>query len=142
MEILTHSATETQALGCKLAVSLVVGDIVCLYGDLGSGKTTFVHGLAAGLGCLMVTSSPTFTIIHTYPVSKAPLKRLHHVDLYRITKARDISKIGLEELFADPEAAAVIEWVDKLDHLPAKRIEVHFAYGEGDMRKIRITRYE
>lgn len=131
MEIVTKSAQETADLGEKLADSLKHGGVVCLYGELGSGKTTIVQGLARGLGIKRRIVSPTFIFIRQYPVSSLQFAvySLYHVDLYRIQSLNDAKALGLEEILADLFNIVVIEWPEKIKKiLPKKRIEIYFEY--------------
>ena len=129
MEIVTKSARETQELGKKLANNLK-GGIVALYGELGSGKTTFVQGLAAGLGIKKRIVSPTFIFIRQY-------SNFYHIDLYRIEKPEDARGLGLEEILGDPANIVVIEWAEKIKNLlPKKRIDVKFKILGENERKI------
>ena len=119
----TKNSQETKKLGFNFAKELKRGDVVCLYGDLGSGKTTFTQGLAEGLGIKQKIISPTFIIIRTYP-----LKNFYHVDLYRVEND-GMQGLGLEEILGDTSNISVIEWAEKLkDLLPKKRIDIRFSY--------------
>lgn len=139
MEVITKSARETQKLGKKLAASLTDGEVIALYGELGSGKTTFVQGLAQGLGIKGRIISPTFVFIRSYTFTPKPFA-LYHVDLYRIDKIEDARGLGLEELMAEKEAIVVIEWAEKIKSiLPKKRIDVYFEYVSKNQRKINIS---
>lgn len=107
-ERLTRSAAETEALGEQLAATLAPGDLLLLAGELGAGKTTFVRGLARGLGATATVQSPTFTLVRVYPGRV----QLAHVDLYRLEKSAELADLGLEELL---EAGVVaVEWGDRL----------------------------
>ena len=141
MEVITKSARETQKLGKKLAASLKNKEVIALYGELGSGKTTFVQGLAQGLGIKGRIISPTFVFIRSYTLYPKPFT-LHHVDLYRIDKIEDTRGLGLEELMREKEAIVVIEWAEKIKSiLPKKRIDVYFEYVSENQRKINISRH-
>ena len=122
----------------RLAQTLQPGDILLLIGELGAGKTTFVQGLAEGLGIdPKLISSPTFVLIQEYEGGKLPL---YHVDAYRIRDPRELSEVGLEEYF-ERGGVVVIEWGDKLKELvPSQAIEVHFEIVDEYRRKIRIIR--
>lgn len=134
---ITNNSKETQGLGQDFGKVLEKGDIVCLYGELGSGKTTFVQGLAGGLGIKEKIISPTFIIIRSYPS-----KNFYHVDLYRIEN-REIQGLGLEEILNDSSDIVVIEWAEKLGNLmPARRIDVKFSYEKEDIRKITFDHHE
>lgn len=144
MEVLTHSARETQKLGETISADLKKGSasrrILALYGELGSGKTTFIQGLAKGLGVKKRVISPTFVFIREYLISYLPsAKTLYHVDLYRIEKIEDTRGLGLEEIFSDKKAIVVIEWADRIKEiLPKKRTDIHFEYLGENKRKVKI----
>lgn len=103
------SAAETAAIGIKLAGRLGPGDVVALTGELGSGKTCLVKGIAAGLGVTQEVTSPTFTIIHEYRGGRLPV---FHVDLYRLDNAQQAVAIGLEDVIAS-DGVTIIEWAEK-----------------------------
>jgi tRNA threonylcarbamoyladenosine biosynthesis protein TsaE len=115
----TNSEAETQALAREIAATLEAGDVLLLAGDLGSGKTTFVRGLAAGLGIDPAeVSSPTFTLVHEY---RGEGLTLYHVDLYRLERTAT-EDLGLEELGVR-DGVLAIEWPDRLTHdLPGARL--------------------
>ena len=131
-ELLTASAAETEAAGERLARRLSPGDVLLLEGPLGSGKTTFVRGLARGLGVAGHVSSPTFQLVRVYEGKVA----LAHADLYRLDDpAAALADLGLEELL--DRGAAVIEWGDRLCWPGAAR--VRFEEEESpDGRRLRL----
>jgi len=134
VKTVTRSPEETERAGAALAGRLQRGDMLALYGALGSGKTTFVRGLARGLGISQPVRSPTFTLIHEYPLPSEH-GRLFHIDLYRLENPEEVLQLGLEELF--PNGITVIEWADRAPSLlPDNRIEVHFGILQGDERTI------
>jgi tRNA threonylcarbamoyladenosine biosynthesis protein TsaE len=125
-EIITESAEETAKEGKELAGNIRAGDTLCLYGELGSGKTTFVQGFAKGLGITTRLLSPTFIIVRRYDIP-ASEKFLYHIDLYRLTKMEDFDELGLDEIFANPRSFVVVEWAEKLEGmLPNDRIDIRF----------------
>lgn len=139
---ITNSFEETQRLGKNFAKNLRVGDVVCLYGDLGSGKTTFVQGLARGLGIKNRIISPTFVIVRKYKIMNHELRIMdfYHIDLYRTESERDIEGLGIEEIINDKNNIIVIEWAGKLkNYLPAKRIDIYFSYENENKRKINFS---
>lgn len=131
----TANDTETEALGARLGASLAGGDVVLLHGDLGTGKTVFVRGMARGLGLdAEEVASPTFVLMTTY---KGRLS-LHHSDLYRLRGGGDEQELGLEEL-PGPDGVLAIEWAERLAFEPWKRwIRVRLSHGGEDQRNITI----
>lgn len=129
----------TRALGAVLATELGPGAVVVLSGDLGSGKTVFAQGVAAGLGVTERVVSPTFAIAREYK-GRLPL---HHLDVYRLDHVQEAMDLGLDELFED--AVTLIEWGEGVrDLLPADRLEVELALDPADvsaenLRRITIT---
>ena len=113
--MITKSARETQKVGQRLAQKIKNGGIVCLFGDLGAGKTTLVQGIARGLGIKQRITSPTFIIMRQYG-------KLFHLDLYRLD---DIKNLGIEDIWQDPSNILLIEWPEKIVHLlPKNRLEI------------------
>ena len=136
-QIITKSAKETAKVGERLA-SRLKPNIVCLYGELGSGKTTFTQGFARGLGITTRLLSPTFIIVRRYPIPKKE-NLLYHVDLYRLQTISEIEGIGLPEIFADSTAYTIVEWAERLgDSLPKKRLDIHFTTAADDSHTIII----
>ncbi len=149
MEIITQSPGETQKLGQKIGTDLKSGRvkkrILCLFGDLGSGKTTFIQGLAKGLGIKKRVTSPTFVFVKKYknlPSAEPCFPNqpdFYHVDLYRIEKFEETKALDLEEIFSDPQAITVVEWAEKIKEiLPKERIDIQFKYLDNKKRKIII----
>ena len=143
-EIITNTFEDTQKIGEDFAQQLKPGDVVLLYGDLGSGKTTFTQGLVKGLGIKKRIISPTFVIVRTYKIatSHQPLaiRKLYHIDLYRTETENDLKGLGIEEILNDKEAIVVVEWPEKLRRmLPRKRWKIHFSYENENQRKILIA---
>jgi tRNA threonylcarbamoyladenosine biosynthesis protein TsaE len=126
-EIRTHSAEQTVEIGKALGNILDSGDLICLTGDLGTGKTAFTNGIAAALGIKGYITSPTFTIVNEYE-GRVPL---YHFDVYRIADPEEMFEIGFEE-YLDSSGIVVIEWADLIkDILPCDRIWVKI---EKDMK--------
>ncbi|MBM3205498.1 tRNA (adenosine(37)-N6)-threonylcarbamoyltransferase complex ATPase subunit type 1 TsaE [Candidatus Shapirobacteria bacterium] len=135
MEVVTQSALETQELGEKMGRDLRVNNskpkVICLYGELGSGKTTFVQGLAKGWGIKKRVTSPTFVFVKLYQPD------FYHVDLYRIEKKVEAKNLGLEEIFNEPQVLVVIEWAEKMKEiLPWERQDINFEYLVENQRRI------
>jgi len=128
----THSREETVALGRSLAASLRPGDVIALFGTLGSGKTQFVTGVCEGLGTRGHVSSPTFTIVNEYP---APFGTVVHIDLYRIRSRAEIAELALEEYF-DEHCICLIEWPESIrDLLPHRHVAVTIAAGDEEQER-------
>ncbi|HWY79122.1 MAG TPA: tRNA (adenosine(37)-N6)-threonylcarbamoyltransferase complex ATPase subunit type 1 TsaE [Candidatus Sulfotelmatobacter sp.] len=142
-QIITTSFQKTQEFGESFAHDLKGGEVLALYGDLGSGKTTFMQGLAKGLGITRSIISPTFIIMRTYEmksnIKDTGVRTLYHLDLYRIEEESQAIDLGLEELMGNPENIVAIEWPDKIENiLPEKRINLFFEYLGDDKRQIRV----
>ena len=133
----TASEEETIALGEKLSRELPRSGVVLLIGNLGAGKTTLAKGIAKGLGAAAPeeVSSPTFTLIHEYGTPP----KVYHVDLYRLERANEVARLGLDELF-DRDAVVLIEWGERFPELmPPVRSEIRIRTAEGDRREITVT---
>lgn len=123
---------ETIALGEKLGRLLMSGDIILLYGELGSGKTVFTKGIAKGLEISEPITSPTFTLVNEH-IGKIPL---YHFDLYRLDDYTALYEIGYEEYFYDKGICA-IEWPERLGPLlPKERLEVIIQNGEKEDERV------
>ncbi len=115
MKFLSKSVKDTLGIGKQIAKSLGEGDIVCLFGDLGSGKTVITKGIAAGLGIKRnKVISPTFVLIRQHRTkNNTPF---YHFDLYRLRDCRDVAVLGYEEFFYG-DGISIIEWADRLKQL-------------------------
>jgi len=144
LAVVSRSTSQTRTWGRKLGRLLRGGEIIGLSGELGSGKTCFVRGMAEGLevGKEAWIRSPTFTLINEYD-GRLPL---YHIDLYRVESRKQMEELNLREyLFSD--GVSVVEW---FEHLPADEVDeylhVGFAYANGNKRKLMFTahgnRYE
>lgn len=135
MKVLFHteSPEETERLGAALASCLSPSTVVALRGQLASGKTCFVRGMASHFGVSAV-HSPTFTLINEYGGSP----KLYHMDLYRLHSLDEVADLGCEELFASNDCCAV-EWAERAEGLlPQDAVSIAFEHGGGDVRKITI----
>ncbi|NTV89547.1 MAG: tRNA (adenosine(37)-N6)-threonylcarbamoyltransferase complex ATPase subunit type 1 TsaE [Clostridiales bacterium] len=120
LRISTNSAEETAEAGERLGRTLRAGDVVCLSGGLGAGKTAFAGGLAKALGISGYITSPTFSIVNEYSGSLA----LYHFDVYRIADADEMYEIGFEE-YLDAGGVVAIEWAENIEGIiPEKHIRV------------------
>lgn len=119
----TGAPDDTRAAAGAIAGLLVAGDTVVLGGELGAGKTCFVQGAAAALGVTRRVTSPTFTLVRTYPEANPPLV---HCDVYRLDRLHDVMDLG-DEVFAD-DAVTFVEWGDAIRALlPTDRLDVELA---------------
>lgn len=131
----TSSAAETRALGERLGRTLKPGDTVALVGELGAGKTSFVQGVAIGLGVTDMVSSPTFTIVKEHVDGPVPL---FHVDFYRLEHAAELAAIGFDDYF-ERGGVVVVEWADRFPGaLPAARIDVRLEIVDADTRRVHV----
>jgi tRNA threonylcarbamoyladenosine biosynthesis protein TsaE len=134
-DIITHSAAQTFALGKRLGRLLQAGDIVCLEGDLGSGKTCLTQGIGAGMQVLGTINSPTFVYINEHATRDSEIY-LYHVDLYRIRDFTDAFALGLEDYMYD-DGVTVIEWAERASEiLPQERLWVSLTYIEFTKRSL------
>jgi tRNA threonylcarbamoyladenosine biosynthesis protein TsaE len=139
LTVTTAGAEETRELGRRLGRLLSTPLAIFLLGDLGSGKTIFVQGLARGLDVPPehYVTSPSFTLINEYP-ARLPLA---HIDLYRLNAGFDPDDLGLDELLHGDGVAAV-EWADRLpSEAAADRLEIRFEIGEDDHRTLKFLAY-
>lgn len=135
MVIKTRSDKETQELGEKLGSKRKNG-FLCLYGELGAGKTTFVRGLAKGLGIRQRVSSPTFTYQRIY---KRGRQKLYHFDFYRISKPDSLLIQELRETIERRDGVIAIEWADRIaDFLPKDRTDIYLKYENEKTRRVII----
>ena len=136
IDITTRSVGETRKLGQQLGAGIHYPLVIALTGELGSGKTAFVQGLAQGLGVPdeYYITSPTYTLIHEFP-GRRPLI---HVDLYRLNDAADFEEIGLDEVL-ERQAVVAVEWADRLcDPLPDDHLNLTFEIVDDEIRRIRL----
>lgn len=132
---ISHSEDETQAIARTLADRLKPGDVLLLSGNLGAGKTTFVRGLAEGLGIdPEQVSSPTFTLIHEYGGERVTL---YHADLYRLERAAT-DDLGLEEMGV-ADGVLAVEWPDRLTHTMPGATAVDIQWIDDNTRRITIN---
>jgi len=139
----TNSAKETLMFGKELASKFQGGEIICLEGNLGGGKTVFAKGVARGLGITKSITSPTFVFWRIYRISKGEnIKHFCHVDLYRLQKPQDISGLGIDEYWQRDDTVCLIEWAEKIkQYLPnKKKYIVKFKIVDPKTREITIWR--
>jgi tRNA threonylcarbamoyladenosine biosynthesis protein TsaE len=135
MTCVSHSEEETKKIGRKIAKELKKGDVVGLYGELGSGKTVLTKGIASGLKSKIQVKSPSFTIINEYRGEHT----IYHIDLYRIDKKDDLLKLGFDDYFYG-DGVCVIEWAEKIsDYLPPKGFDIHINILDETTREIKVV---
>lgn len=144
LDFVSHSAEQTRRLGVRLGELLSACDVICLSGDLGSGKTTLVMGIARGWGALDQVTSPTFVLVNQYRRADAAI--LYHLDAYRLSSPREALDSGLGEVL-DGQGDLVVEWPERiLAVLPAERLWVNLRWVGEEKRGLRFEamglRYE
>jgi tRNA threonylcarbamoyladenosine biosynthesis protein TsaE len=136
-DFLSHSPEETRRFGMRLGALLQPGDVLCLQGELGAGKTTFTQGLAQGWGTLDAVSSPTFIIVNVYRRAAAPDDRLFHLDTYRIDSAPEAEELDIDAMLM--RGPLVIEWPERIQNvLPVERLWINLEDIDETQRKLRF----
>ncbi len=134
----SHSESDTYNFAKKTAADIEAGTIICMYGDLGAGKTVFVKGIADGLGIKEYITSPTFTIMNKYDARLT----LYHFDLYRISDSEELYQIGFDECL-ESDGVCIIEWAELAeDVIPKTGYDVIITKDENDFdyRRIEIRK--
>ena len=134
MEYITNSPRETEAVAEKLAQLLRPGTVIAYRGDLGAGKTAFTRGLARGLGCQDMVTSPTYTIVNEYLSGRMPL---FHFDMYRLRSADDLWDIGWED-YLDRGGVCAVEWSENVEEVLDHFILVNIEKIDDESRRITI----
>lgn len=139
---LSKSPFETEKFANDFSKKTDKGSVICLWGELGAGKTTFVRGFVEGLGLEARVMSPTFTIVRTYRDRNNHVA-CYHIDLYRLQGVEDIREIGLDEILDAQDAIVLIEWPERLgNRLPPKRWDIKIETVDETTRNIQIEKYE
>ncbi|HQU37002.1 MAG TPA: tRNA (adenosine(37)-N6)-threonylcarbamoyltransferase complex ATPase subunit type 1 TsaE [Anaerolineales bacterium] len=143
IEVKSHSPEQTRQLGERLGRALQLGDMLCLQGELGAGKTTFVQGIAQGWGSLDSVSSPTFILVNMY--RRADGSQLFHMDAYRLDSTGEAEELDLDSMLA--EGALIVEWPERMQSLiPDERLWVEFTQSGEEEREMKFNargkRYE
>ena len=134
MHYITNSPAETEAVGAALAKVLTPGTVLAYRGDLGAGKTAFTRGLAKGLGCGDMVTSPTYTIVNEYLSGRLPL---FHFDMYRLRSSEDLWDIGWDD-YLDRGGVCAVEWSENVDDAMENAIYVTIEKTGEDSRRITI----
>jgi tRNA threonylcarbamoyladenosine biosynthesis protein TsaE len=133
--VTTHSREETQQLAAEVAARLSAlprtgSCVVTLRGELGAGKTTFTQGLLRALGITDSVTSPTFMLVHRYPLSSGGFTDAYHVDAYRLAASAELGALGLDAALADPASLVIVEWPEVGGSLFTPVLDVALAHGE------------
>ena len=135
MDVFSRSPEHTRHLGMRLGNALQPGDVICLQGDLGAGKTTFVQGVAQGWGSLDAVSSPTFIIVNVYRDGNE--KQLFHMDAYRLDSTPEAEELDLDSMLA--QGPLLIEWPERMAALiPGEHLWVQLEYINEEEREMRF----
>ena len=136
LEYTSRSADQTRRIGMRLGGALQTGDVICLQGDLGAGKTTFVQGIARGWGAKDSVSSPTFIIVNVY--RRDDESQLFHMDAYRLDSTPEAEQLDLDSMLAD--GALIVEWPERMDGLiPSERLWVSIAHVDDETREMKFN---
>ncbi len=143
LEFFSRSPEQTRRLGMRLGALLRSGDLICLQGELGAGKTTFVQGVAQGWGALDSVSSPTFVLVNAY--RRPDSLQLFHLDAYRIDSPQEAEELDLDALLQ--QGPLVVEWAERVEPiLPEERLWAWLEYESDEHRAMRFKacgpRYE
>ncbi len=143
LEFFSRSPEQTRRIGSRLGELLDSGDIICLQGELGAGKTTLAQGLAQGWGALDTASSPTFILVNVY--RRSDDQTLSHLDAYRIESIKEAQELDLDAMLT--QGPVLIEWPERFGKLiPAERLWIHLVHISEEQRKMRVQaqgeRYE
>ena len=134
MTFQTNSPAETEAIGAALGKILTPGTVIAYRGDLGAGKTAFTRGLAKGLGCTDMVTSPTYTIVNEYLSGRLPL---FHFDMYRLASADDLWDIGWED-YLDRGGICAVEWSENVEEALEGAVSVTIEKLGEDTRRITV----
>lgn len=138
LNFVSHSPDQTRQLGARLGERLQPGDLVCLSGELGAGKTTFITGLSQGWGALQPVTSPTFVLVNEY--GRADGWRLYHLDCYRLRSGADALALGLDDLLADEASAMLIEWPERIwEVLPPEYLSLTLSWVDETSRQFGLA---
>ena len=134
MQFITNSPAETESIGAALGKIIESGTVIAYRGDLGAGKTAFTRGLAKGLGCTEIVTSPTYTIVNEYLGGRLPL---FHFDMYRLRSSDDLFDIGWED-YLDRGGVCAVEWSENVDDAMEDAVYITIEKLGEDSRKITI----
>ncbi|RLC60727.1 MAG: tRNA (adenosine(37)-N6)-threonylcarbamoyltransferase complex ATPase subunit type 1 TsaE [Chloroflexota bacterium] len=136
LEFVSRSPDQTRRLGARLGTLLQGGDVICLEGPLGSGKTCLAQGIGRGWGVGQPLISPSFVLVREYARPQDRV-RLYHIDLYRISDATEAWGLGLEEFVGDEHAVCVIEWAERARPLvPSEHLWIRLEFADWTRRAL------
>jgi tRNA threonylcarbamoyladenosine biosynthesis protein TsaE len=136
LEFISRNADQTRRAGIRLGSLLQPGDLICLEGELGSGKTTLVQGICSGWGSLDQASSPTFVLVNVY--RRPPDQRLYHLDAYRLSGSAEADDLDVDAMVED--GPVVVEWADRIRAaLPAEYLWIVLRWVDLDQRDLLIS---
>jgi tRNA threonylcarbamoyladenosine biosynthesis protein TsaE len=136
VHFLSRSPEQTRRIGARLGAALQAGDVVCLQGDLGAGKTTFVQGVAEGWGSVDAVSSPTFIIVNVYRAADG--NQLFHLDAYRLESMHEAEELDLNAMLA--QGPLLIEWPERMERLiPIDRLWVSLEHVREEEREMNFN---
>jgi tRNA threonylcarbamoyladenosine biosynthesis protein TsaE len=136
LDIISHSAEQTRRLGIRLGTLLKPGDVVCLSGDMGAGKTVFTTGIGQGWRAQETITSPTYNLVHQHTHATDNVN-LYHLDCYRLHGADDADSIGLDDILDDDNGIVIFEWPERIQEaLPPNRLWVELKVIEPTRRNI------
>lgn len=136
MDFFSRSPEQTRRIGMRVGSALQTGDVICLQGDLGTGKTTFVQGIAKGWGSMDAVSSPTFILVNVY--RRADQSQLFHMDAYRLDSTLEAEELDLDSMLAD--GPLVVEWPERMAGLiPPERLWVKFEHVDDEEREMKLN---
>lgn len=139
LEFVSRSPEQTRRLGARLGALLNGGEVVCLEGSLGSGKTCLAQGIGRGWGVSQTLISPSFVLVREYTRPRDAVK-LYHVDLYRISGAQEALTLGIDEFVGDKQAICVIEWAERSRSLmPDEHLWVQLEFADPMRRAMYFT---
>jgi tRNA threonylcarbamoyladenosine biosynthesis protein TsaE len=135
MDFFSRSPEQTRRVGSRLGGGLQAGDVICLQGEFGAGKTTFVQGIAQGWGSLDSVSSPTFILVNMY--RRADQSQLFHMDAYRLESTPEAEELDLDSMLA--QGALLIEWPERMNGLiPNERLWVNLEHIDEEEREMKF----
>ena len=134
MQYITNSPAETEAIGAALGKIINPGTVIAYRGDLGAGKTAFTRGLAKGLGCTEIVTSPTYTIVNEYLGGRIPL---FHFDMYRLRSSDDLFDIGWED-YLERGGICAVEWSENVDDAMEDAVYITIEKLGEESRKITV----